>query len=418
MRGDLGRSRYHAPTAALVLTSLLVALGMTAPPVLLGLYAGARRRLVESLRERADGLQRELSLLAERAAESAERARMQERTRIARDMHDVVAHRVSLMVVHASALQAVATRDPEQAARSAGLLGDLGRQALDELRQMLGVLRTGPGPGSGAGSGSGAARSDEAVPAQRPAPGSEYDGRAGAGLTRIAEGALVGERAVGAVAGAGGAEGGGAAGAVGVVPAASVGAVRGGGDADGDGVARSTADAGSDAGSGSGSVPGAAPEAVSGTAAPDGAAADPGSPGPDAAGPCLDELDALVAASRAAGMDVELTVEGARRPCHPGVEAAVYRVVQEALTNAHKHAPGAGTRVTLAFRADEVAVQIRNGPSGGAPTVRLPSGGNGLLGMRERVTALGGGFASGPTPEGGFRVSALLPSPSRSAAAG
>jgi hypothetical protein len=198
-----------------------------------------------------------------------------------------------------------------------------------------------------------------------------------------------------------------------------VGAVldMGGGGADGDGAARAGVDAGRGSGAGLGPVPGAAPETASGAAAPDGAA-DPGAAGPDAAGPCLDELDALVAASRVAGMDVLLTVEGARRPCHPGVEAAVYRVVQEALTNAHKHAPGAGTRVTLAFRADEVAVQIRNGPSGDAPTVRLPSGGNGLLGMRERVTALGGGFASGPTPEGGFRVSALLPSPSRSAAAG
>ena len=74
--------------------------GVTAPPVLLGMYVGARRRLMESLRERADSLERELSLLADRAEERAEWARTEERTRIAREMHDVVAHRVSLMVVH------------------------------------------------------------------------------------------------------------------------------------------------------------------------------------------------------------------------------------------------------------------------------------------------------------------------------
>ena len=102
-------------------------LGLTAPPVLFGLYVRARRRLMESLRERADGLERELSLLAERAEERAEWARNEERTRIAREMHDVVAHRVSLMVVHAAALQAVALKDPEKASKNAALVGDMGR---------------------------------------------------------------------------------------------------------------------------------------------------------------------------------------------------------------------------------------------------------------------------------------------------
>jgi signal transduction histidine kinase len=69
--------------------SLTTSLGLTAPPVLLGLYVGARRRLMESLRERADSLERELQLLAERAEERAEWARNEERTRIAREMHDV-----------------------------------------------------------------------------------------------------------------------------------------------------------------------------------------------------------------------------------------------------------------------------------------------------------------------------------------
>ncbi|WP_107644890.1 sensor histidine kinase, partial [Streptomyces sp. Ru87] len=141
---DFQSEGYTPPGWVMVLTSILMSLGLTAPPVFLGLYVGARRRLVESLRERADGLERELSLLADRAEERAEWARNEERTRIAREMHDVVAHRVSLMVVHAAALQAVAVKDPERAARNAGLVGDMGRQALTELREMLGVLRSGP----------------------------------------------------------------------------------------------------------------------------------------------------------------------------------------------------------------------------------------------------------------------------------
>jgi signal transduction histidine kinase len=111
-------------------------------------------------------------------------------------------------------------------------------------------------------------------------------------------------------------------------------------------------------------------------------------------------------------MAVDFTVEGARRQVAARVETTVYRVVQEALTNVHKHAPGAKTQVRLAYRADEVAVLVLNGPVDGAsagPSLRLPSGGNGLIGMKERVAALGGGFAAGATRDGGFRVSALVP---------
>ncbi|MDG4863954.1 histidine kinase dimerization/phosphoacceptor domain-containing protein, partial [Streptomyces sp. T-3] len=126
------------------LIAIFASLGVTLAPLLLGLYIGARRRLMESLHERNDSLERELQLLAERAEERAEWARGEERTRIAREMHDVVAHRVSLMVVHAAALQAVARKDPEKAVKNAALVGDMGRQALTELREMLGVLRTTP----------------------------------------------------------------------------------------------------------------------------------------------------------------------------------------------------------------------------------------------------------------------------------
>lgn len=147
---------FHPPVWFAPALSVAMGLLLTAPPVLWGLYIGARRRLVESLRERADGLERELSLLADRAEERAEWARNEERTRIAREMHDVVAHRVSLMVVHAAALQAVALKDPEKASRNAGLVGDMGRQALTELREMLGVLRTAEGTAVRGASASGA----------------------------------------------------------------------------------------------------------------------------------------------------------------------------------------------------------------------------------------------------------------------
>ncbi len=295
-RGDLDIGDWFVPFAAITMS-----LGFTAPPVLLGLYVGARRRLMESLRERADSLERELQLLAERAEERAEWARNEERTRIAREMHDVVAHRVSLMVVHAAALQAVARKDPEKAVRNAALVGDMGRQALTELREMLGVLRSG---------------------------GSERR-----------------------------------------VPAASV------------------------------------PLAAVGVAA-----AAAASRAADDEGPSLAELEELVGQSAAAGMVVALSVEGDVRSYAPQVEQTAYRVVQEALTNVHKHAAGAKTYVRLAHRVSEIAMQVENEPpEEAASSARLPSGGNGLVGMRERVSALGGVFVSGPTDAGGFRVSAVIP---------
>ncbi|QGZ49330.1 sensor histidine kinase [Streptomyces sp. QHH-9511] len=289
---DFDPSGWYVP-----LVSLFMTLGLNAPPVLFGLYIGARRRLMESLRERADSLEQELSLLADRAEQRAQWARQEERTRIAREMHDVVAHRVSLMVVHAAALQAVALKDPQKAVKNAALVGDMGRQALTELRQMLGVLREEPAP----------------APA--------------------------------------------------VVPLAAVGLAAA-----------------------------AAAEAASGD------------------GPCLGALEELVEQSRQAGMVVELTVLGVARGYAAEVEQTAYRVVQEALTNVHKHAAGAKVVVRLAHREAEVAMQVENGPSDGAVAdAHLPSGGNGLVGMRERVTRLGGVFVSGPTDAGGFRVSAVLP---------
>ncbi|GAA3499198.1 hypothetical protein GCM10019016_063020 [Streptomyces prasinosporus] len=114
--------------------------------------------------------------------------------------------------------------------------------------------------------------------------------------------------------------------------------------------------------------------------------------------------------SAAAGMVVDLSVEGEARSYAREVESTAYRVVQEALTNVHKHAAGAKTYVRLAHRVSEIAMQVENEPPPeAASSARLPSGGNGLVGMRERVSALGGVFVSGPTEAGGFRVSAVIP---------
>ncbi|MER8157343.1 histidine kinase [Streptomyces sp. NPDC094472] len=337
-QSGLGTSVWEAPMFAMVLT-----LGLTAPPVLLGLYVRARRRLVESLRERADGLERELSLLAERAEERAEWARNEERTRIAREMHDVVAHRVSLMVVHAAALQAVALKDPEKASKNAALVGDMGRQALMELRQMLGVLR-----------------SEDGLRAPGAASAAVASGPVSAVGDRVADAA--------------------------------------GSSVDADGSSTDAAEERPLA-----SVAAAASAAVEAAGA---VGRDVGAFG----GPRLAELEALVGQSRAAGMAVELSVEGEERRYAASVEQTAYRVVQEALTNVHKHAPGASARVRVAHRSAEIAVQVENGPSErGAADAGLPSGGNGLVGMRERVSTLGGGFVSGATEAGGFRVSAVIP---------
>lgn len=111
-------------------------------------------------------------------------------------------------------------------------------------------------------------------------------------------------------------------------------------------------------------------------------------------------------------MVVDLFVEGDARGYAALVEQTAYRVVQEALTNVHKHAAGAKTRVRVAHRGAEIAMQVENGPPpepGAASDARLPSGGNGLVGMKERVLGLGGVFVSGPTDAGGFRVSAVIP---------
>ncbi|GGR70305.1 two-component sensor histidine kinase [Streptomyces aureoverticillatus] len=131
--------------------------------------------------------------------------------------------------------------------------------------------------------------------------------------------------------------------------------------------------------------------------------------------PSLAQLDALLSHVRAAGLPVTARVEGPRRPLPPGVELSAYRMVQEALSNTLRHAPGADTSVELAYGHAALALRVTNGPAtrSGPPS---PGAGHGVTGMRERAAMLGGDFAAGPTPEGGYEVTATLPTTPAAAA--
>lgn len=124
--------------------------------------------------------------------------------------------------------------------------------------------------------------------------------------------------------------------------------------------------------------------------------------------PTLADLEELVSDSRRAGVDVTLTRLGEPREVDPTAGRTAYRVVQEALTNAGKHAPGGAVTVTLDVRAEELAVTVLNRRAT-RPAAPLPSGGLGLIGLRERVRTVGGAFRAEPRLDGGFGVEAVMP---------
>ncbi len=124
--------------------------------------------------------------------------------------------------------------------------------------------------------------------------------------------------------------------------------------------------------------------------------------------PMLDGLGDLVAGVRRAGLEVETVVSGTPRPLPPGVELSAYRIVQEALSNVMRHAPGADVRVELEYAPAELDLRVVNGPPGAAPS-GPPGPGHGVLGMRERAAMLGGDLTVGPTAQGGYAVAAVLP---------
>ncbi|WP_394613351.1 sensor histidine kinase [Lentzea sp. JNUCC 0626] len=224
---------------------------------LLGLYLGTRRSLGQALAER----ERELL---------TERVRADQRTRLAGEMHDVVTHRLNLMILHAGALRIAAQNDGTRTA--AEELRTAGCQALAEMRDLVGVLRSGQ-------------------------------------TTRIPD----------------------------VLP---------------------------------------------------------------------DRLSRLVADS---ALEVTLTEHGDADTISPAVRRTMYRVVQESLTNVHKHAPGAHTEITIHSGPSTVRAVIRNTRPSTAPGLALPGTGSGLLGLRGRVEMVGGTLTAGPTDDGGFEVDAVLP---------
>jgi signal transduction histidine kinase len=228
-------------------------------------YMGRRLR---SRAERAAHLERE------QAAE-ARRAVAEERARIARELHDVVAHRVSLMTVQAGAAKTVAADDLEGAVQAMEAVEVAGRQALSELRHLLDVLR----------------------------PEADVDGL------------------------------------------------------------------------------------------------DPQ--------PGLADVPRLVAQFEQAGLDVSLSMNGARTDLPARVDLSAYRIVQEALTNVLKHA-GTTARAEVRLSTDDHGVAIEVLDNGHGDTM-LPGSGQGIVGMRERAQLLGGSLEAGPRPRGGFQVVARLP---------
>ncbi|WP_443071626.1 histidine kinase [Streptomyces sp. WMMC940] len=145
---------------------------------------------------------------------------------------------------------------------------------------------------------------------------------------------------------------------------------------------------------------------------------------PDAPQPTLADLDGLLGNVRDAGLEVGLAVTGAVRQLPPGVELSAYRIVQEALSNALRHAPGASAKVEVSYVLGGLGVRVVNGPVRGlVKPARHPAGsperglrpplstgtGHGLTGMRERVSMLNGEMTTGPTEDGGYEVAVFVP---------
>jgi signal transduction histidine kinase len=132
--------------------------------------------------------------------------------------------------------------------------------------------------------------------------------------------------------------------------------------------------------------------------------------GPHAYGPGLGRLDALVARMIAAGLSTRIHLVGRPHPLPAAVDLAAYRIVQESLTNVLRHAGRASVVVTITYRRDRLTVEVEDDGSGSAAdSSRSEGSGHGIVGMRERVSALGGELEAQPLSEGGFRVRASLP---------
>ncbi len=287
-------------------------------PVTLGINAGNRRRYTDAIIDRAHQLARERDQLARLAV-------AEERTRIAREMHDIIAHSVSVMVTLSEGAARAAEIQPAAAAEAMRQSAETGRAALTEMRRLIGALRE-PNDGGAGSSGPGA----------------------GLGLD-----------------GAGAAAGGGAG--------AGIGSAR-----------------------------------VLGTSSRSGGAELTPMPG-------LDDLPELIKGFRAAGLNVDFTLKGVApekgASGSQGRDLAIYRTVQEALTNTLRYA-GAGSeaRVAISQGPEDTKISVTDG--GGLPGNRPMTGlgsGQGLVGLRERLRVFGGHLEYGRLDHVGWFVSAVLP---------
>ncbi|MFE9304781.1 sensor histidine kinase [Streptomyces sp. NPDC006856] len=131
---------------------------------------------------------------------------------------------------------------------------------------------------------------------------------------------------------------------------------------------------------------------------------------PDAPQPTLAALDGLLDNVRETGLETEKVITGAVRELPQGVELSAYRIVQEALSNSLRHAPGASARVELGYVLGGLGLRVVNGPARGL-VKPSPGAGHGITGMRERVAMLNGEMTAGPTADGGYEVAVFLPVP-------
>ncbi|KJY39400.1 histidine kinase, partial [Streptomyces sp. NRRL S-495] len=330
----------------------------------LGLWLHSRRVLIRTLNAKVEALGREREL-------RAEQARSAERARIAREMHDVLAHRLSLLVLHAGVLRDQAgagtvADDPERLAHRLELLRATAARSLDDLRDVLGALRADP-PGP-VGTTLPAGPSESVVPS----------GQAG--------------------------------------PAGDAGAP----DSIRTAVGRGSTSTSTGASTGPGAAPGPVPSEAGGAPLPEPVTPRPPADSdssadsrPPVAAPALRDLAELVAEATGSGQRVELALAGDPEDIPTTHRLAVHRVVQEALTNARKYAHTAPVTVRVRYGAPATTVEVRNGAGDRAPSGACTGGGYGLVGLGERVGALGGHFDAGPDGGGGFRLAARLPAPDR-----
>ena len=318
---------------------------------------------VRQRRAYANGLQQQ----------AASRAVAEERLRIARELHDVVAHSMSVIAVQAGFGEYVIDDQPAKAREALGAIQATSRDALDEMRRMLSVLRQADTGGDG--------------PAAGPYPGDQPD--------RLADLAADGPPRT----------------ADGVTPARPASSLSGLLGPPSSGKPVRPGERPAPAGNGYGRFQDHAAEQAAEQAA---AGVSRRAAAPLRPAPGLADLDRLITRVGHAGVHVDLRVNGERGDVPAGVDLSAFRIIQEALTNVVKHAATPGCRVTIDYRDGELGLEVIDegraaalapaGP-GASPVVS----GHGLIGMRERVHLCGGQFSAGPRPDRGFRVAATLP---------